>query len=149
MYLIDMFRMILRRWYILLIGAVLTLGLLVQAYQTVPPRYQAQASMLMLPAEASVEDGTNVLLMLHGLEQPLDLLVAYLSTPPVRASIVPAGSGASFTVTPDYGSRGPLLAVSAEAPTGAAALDALDDVVASVPAALDTLQASVEVPPEA
>ena len=66
----SLLRVIMRRWLVVLIGAILTMGLAALAYTQIPPRYQSSARMLLLlPPDARGEDliGSPFLYLPNGL----------------------------------------------------------------------------------
>ncbi|NTW42078.1 MAG: hypothetical protein HGA44_19740, partial [Cellulomonadaceae bacterium] len=138
---------LLRRWYVVALGVLLTGGLALLAAQAVPPTYTAAGSVLLLPPSASVEEGSNQLLQLGGLEQPAALVVAYLAGDDMREAFDAQNPGVTYEVVLDPLSRGPLIMMTVEAPSSATVMDALESALATVPEALDALQDQVAAPP--
>ncbi|MEZ0447905.1 hypothetical protein [Cellulomonas sp. ICMP 17802] len=139
---------LLRRWYVVVAGVLVGGALVVAALQFVPPSYSAAGSMLLLPPQADVKEGTNPLLQLGGLEQPASLAVAYLSASDVQQKFGEDFPGALFTVQVDPLSRGPLVVFTTEAPTPDGAISSLRGAVELLPDALQTLQDNVDAPQE-
>lgn len=138
-------RSLLRRWYVVLIGVLATAGLVYAAHDRVPPTYDAAATVLLLPPEASLEGG-NPLLALGGLEQPADLVVAYLAGEVPRSEFGQRHPTSEYEIVVDPLSRGPLIMVTVHDPSSAEAILALQTMLDAVPAALDTLQDDVDAP---
>lgn len=139
---------LLRRWYVVLAGLLLTTGLVYGATTAVPPTYSAVGSVLLLPPEASLEDGSNPLLALGGLEQPAALVVAYLAGDEAREAFAQQYPDATYDIVLDPLSRGPLVIVTVEDPSSDDVLAALNSVLDALPAALTQLQDEVAAPSE-
>lgn len=135
-----------RRWYVVALGLLLTAGLATAAVWAVPPTYSAAGSVLLLPPGASVPEGSNQLLQLAGLEQPASLIVAYLAGDDVRESFAAKYPDVTYDVVLDPLSRGPLVMMTVRSPSSGTVMDALDAALATVPRALDSLQNQVDAP---
>src|SRR5690554_385163 len=122
MYFSDVMRRLLRRWYVLLIGFVLTGIGAYGVFETVPVRYEAHASMLMLPPDESVElqEGSNPYLLLGGLEQALAVLTTRLDSQAVREELT--SSAGDYAVAGDTTSGAAFLLITTEADSGQNAL---------------------------
>ncbi|NMR21345.1 hypothetical protein [Cellulomonas fimi] len=138
---------LLRRWYAVALGLLLTAGLAYVAFWAVPPTYSAAGSVLLLPPSASVPEGSNQLLQLSGLDQPASLVVAYLAGDDVRESLAGQYPDVTYDVVSDPLSRGPLVMMTVEGPSPGTVMTALDAVLATVPDALGSLQDQVDAPP--
>ena len=138
---------LLRRWYVVLVGLVMTAGLVYVAHDAVPPTYSATGSVLLLPPGASVEDGSNPLLQLGGLEQPAALVVAYLAGDQARQVFAQDFPDATYDIVLDPLSRGPLILVTVEDPSQDDVMGALELGPHGAPAALSQLQDQVDAPP--
>jgi hypothetical protein len=134
-----------RRWYLVTIGLLMTMGLSLLAYQTVPFTYQASGSVLLLPPGYDKQNGSNPFLQLGGLELPASIVAAYLEGegPQERAArVVPH---ATYTVAIDASTRGPVLSVIVVDRSEASTLLALSTVLDAIPAALHELQSQLKV----
>ena len=140
MYLRDLKASLLRRWYLVLGGLLLTAGICTAAYQLVPATYQAQASVVMLPPNSSVSKGGNPYLYLGGLGQALDVLTRALQADSAQRPITDAHPDSTYTALPDTTTTGPILLVTVDGPTPGETLATLHAVLASVPPALVSLQ---------
>lgn len=136
---------LLRRWYVVLLGLLVTAGLVYVAQDKVPPTYDAAATVLLLPPQASLE-GANPLLALGGLEQPADLVVATLASEAARSQFAEQHPTAEYDIVVDPLSRGPLIIVTTHDPSEAGAMAALATLLAEIPTTLDTLQDEVDAP---
>ncbi|WP_372593084.1 hypothetical protein [Actinotalea sp.] len=139
---------LLRRWYLVVAGMVMTTGLAFLAFQAVPPTYSATATIVLLPADATVADGSNPLLQLGGLEQPASLVVAYVAGDEVRAPFEAQFPETTYEVIEDPLSRGPLIIMTVLGPSSTTVMTALDAAIAEVPTALTSLQDRVSAPTE-
>jgi len=139
-----------RRWYIGIVGLLVTAGLGFAAWQLSPPTYTAQGTQLLLPPESQVEQGTrNPLLELGTLDGPGALVIAHLNGQSARAEIERVAPDAEFTVEPDPALRGPTIMVTLSENTAEGALSTLELVLDDVPEILARMQADLDVPPEA
>ena len=137
---------LLRRWYVVLVGLVMTAGLVYVANDAVPPTYSATGSVLLLPPGASLEDGSNPLLALGGLEQPAALVVAYLAGDEARQLFAEDFPNTTYDVVLDPLSRGPLVLIKVEDPSEDDVMSALNAVLVTLPDALTMLQDQVDAP---
>ncbi|KQR12209.1 hypothetical protein [Cellulomonas sp. Leaf334] len=137
---------LLRRWYVVLVGLAMTAGLVYVANDAVPPTYSAAGSVLLLPPGASLEDGSNPLLALGGLEQPAALVVAYLAGDEARQLFAEDFPNTTYDIVLDPLSRGPLVLIKVEDPSEEDVMAALNAVLDTLPDALTMLQDQVEAP---
>ncbi|HSN11689.1 MAG TPA: hypothetical protein VLS51_06255, partial [Propionibacteriaceae bacterium] len=76
----DFFGVMRRRWAIVLVGFLLTVGLSGAAYWYSKPTYEITGTVLLLPPESAAVSGPiNPYLELSGLQQLLDLVGVSLS----------------------------------------------------------------------
>lgn len=138
-------RSLLRRWYVVLAGLLITGAAGYAVLTQIPPTYTASGTVLLLPPTATVE-GENPLLQLGGLEQPASLVVAYLAGSSARAEFAETFPTAEYDIVVDPLSRGPLLVVTMQDVTEQGTMDALQALLDQVPATLDLLQDDVAAP---
>jgi hypothetical protein len=146
---LDVIRALGRRWYVLLVGLLLTAGLAYGAYSVTPPDYTARGLVLLLPSEASVGNGGNPFLSLSGLEQPASIVAAYFSSTTARDDISKQAPNAEFEVAIDDSTRGPVLAVAVTDKTPSETLATLNYITDQIPLQLRQLQQEVNAPTEA
>jgi len=146
MYLRDLKASLLRRWYLVVLGLLLTAGLCAAAYKVVPATYQAEASVVLLPPSISVVEGGNPYLYLGGLGQALDVLTRALQSDNAQKPITEAHPDATYTALPDRTTTGPILLVTVEGPTSEETLATLQAILDSVPPALANLQEQLAIP---
>ncbi|WP_116950081.1 hypothetical protein [Jiangella endophytica] len=135
-----------RRWYILLLGLLLTAGLGVGAAALSPPTYSARGLVLLLPPAESVGVGGNPFLALGALDMPARIIVSYLDSPSARAGVEDAVPTAHYDVSMEEATRGPVIAIEVSDSTPDGALTTLQDIADAVPATLARLQQELDVP---
>lgn len=143
---VQLLRAVARRWYVVLVGLLLTSGLVYVTYERTPPAYNARALVLLLPSQSAVGKGGNPFLMLSGLEQAAGVVVAYFSSSSAEAEIAAASPTASYQVAIDDSTRGPVIAVGVSDDSPGGTMDALRHIVTRIPVELSRLQEKVDVP---
>lgn len=146
---LDVIRALGRRWYVVLIGAIVTAALTVGAYVSTPPEYNARALILLLPSESAVGEGGNPFLTLGGLEQPAGILVAYFSSAPAREDVKQQSPTAQYVVGIDDSTRGPVIAIDVTDNSAQKTLDTLNFIADRMPVELAALQDQVDAPADA
>ncbi|MGO4383804.1 hypothetical protein [Specibacter sp. RAF43] len=147
MYLRELGMGLLRRWYFVLIGLIITGALTYTAFDKAPISYSANASSVLLPPSSTVGPGGNPFLYMGGLNQALDVLSKSLSSDQSKKELLAPHEGADFDAGQDPTTSGPILLITAKAPTQAATLAAMKSVLDAVPSRLLTLQVELKVPP--
>jgi hypothetical protein len=157
MFLSD-WRVLIRRWYIVVLGLLATVALCYAATVFVPVSYEATADVLLLPpkvntiAKAGATATTqpdNPFLALGGLDTVSAVLSKTLSDRATQLTVQQAGGTGTFTVVQDLTAGGPVLLVTVTASTPAATLRTLAAVTGVVPLALARLQTTSGVPANA
>lgn len=146
---LDVMRALGRRWYIVLLGLLLTAGLVFAAFRASPPEYHARGLVLLLPSESAVGKGGNPFLLLSGLEQPAGILVAYFSSAPAQSEVKAISPTAEYIVGIEDSTRGPVIAVDVTAKTPQETLGTLNHIVNQMPTELARLQQQVDAPENA
>lgn len=146
--LVEVVRTVLRRWYVVVAGLLLTGVLGYVAYTSTPPVYEASGTVLLLPPEDQVsgEGIQNPFLQLNNLDVPTSLVVARLNGDEVREQIVAEQPNALYEVSTDPTMRGPVVLVQVSAQSAKATIDTLELVLAAAPQALADLQRQQDVP---
>ncbi|WP_146070315.1 hypothetical protein [Arthrobacter sp. GMC3] len=129
-----------RRWYVVLLGILLTVGLAYMVNTRVPTTYESKGSILIMPPKFTVGAEGNPYLFLSGMNQAVDVLVRRASAPEVTAPLLNRFPGASYTVAADGTTSSPILMVTANASTEAQSLLILDAALKSVDATLSIMQ---------
>ena len=138
---------LLRRWYLVLSGILFTVLLCWGAAWIVPPSYDAQGSMVLMPPSATVGDEGNPYLQLGGMSEALDVLVRQANAPAVRDRVLEEYPSASYTIEPDRSTSGSIVVVQATAETEAESLTVLDTALQTLPAVLTRMQDELAVIP--
>ena len=149
MFFAELGQVLLRRWYLLLVGVLCAVAAGFVTFQAVPPAYTANAEVLLLPPDPTVPEDGNPYLSLSGLTPAGDVLARALSDPKTAEEIAAAGGRGQYTVALDGDSPAPLVVVEAEAETALDALKTRDLVLERLPAALRQIQTAANVPSDA
>lgn len=139
-----------RRWYVLVIGLLLSAGLGLLGVRISPPVYLAQGTILLLPSKEQLNaGGRNPFLHLDGLTGPAGIVIVRLDSDQNRAAIEAVSPTADYLVEPDPAMRGPGILVSVTDRTAEGALATLDFVLDTVTDTLREVQAERSVPSSA
>jgi hypothetical protein len=142
----DLLRSLARRWYLLVVGCLMTAGLCFGAFHLVNPTYEAHGSVLLLPPKTSVGKRGNPYLYLGGLGQAGEVLSARLNTAEVLDPIKAQHPGTTLEIGPDATTTGPILSVTATGGSDVAAMGSLARALQTVPQVLARLQDDLRVP---
>jgi hypothetical protein len=140
MYVRDLFASLLRRWYFVLVGLLITSLVCALAYRAVAPRYEARASVVLVPPNSIAPTAANPLLYLGSLTQALQVLVRSVDSDETATAIAARHPGASFSAAQDETTSGPILLVVAQAGDAPDALSEMKTVLAAVGTQLRGLQ---------
>jgi hypothetical protein len=136
-------RVLVRRWYVTVLGILFTLLLGVAAFTKVQPNYSASASVLLLPPQST--KGENPLMNLGAVPG----VTGVLSRNMVDSSIADrfAAEGvAKYSVTPDQTAGGPIVVVTGKGSTAEEALHSMRVVMTQVDPTLMRMQVDLQVP---
>jgi hypothetical protein len=141
-------RLLVRRWYVVVAGLVATAVLCAVAVHVVPIRYQATASVLLLPPNSSVaQEGGNPFLALGGLDVAAGVISRAMTDKATQQEVTKGGAPGTYTLEPDAVAGGPLLVITAEADSPQGALATLAVVNRILPTTLRTVQTGVGISP--
>lgn len=147
--LVDVMRALGRRWYVIAVGLLMTIGLAYGAYATTPPEYTARGLVLLLPSEIATGEAGNPFLALGGLEQPAGIVVAYFASESAKSEVAEESATAEYLVAIDDSTRGPVISVNVTDVSADDALSTLSFLMERIPAELARLQQDVEAPSDA
>lgn len=136
-------RTLIARWYLTLIGVVVTVGLVVVAAIAVPVSYQAKASVVLIPPANATSNGGNPLLGLTGLQSAADVLARVMVDPVEVNRLKQQGVTNKYTVARDLTTDGPVLLVTVDGADSAGVLGELKMILADMPSTLALLQQSL------
>lgn len=139
----DLLGVFRRRWYLALLGLILTAALGYGAVVTNPPSYTARGLVLLLPSQASLKTTPNPLLGLVGLDLPGRVVTAYYSSADAQADLKRVAPSAEISVYVDDSTGGPVIAVDVKDSTPENTIKALNYVVDSIPVQLARIQQQV------
>ncbi|MDP9980806.1 hypothetical protein J2W14_000182 [Pseudarthrobacter oxydans] len=143
MYLRDLYASLQRRWYLVVLGALLTVSLAFVVYFQAPVKYEATGSVALVPPATAVISGDNPFLYMGGLEQALGILTAKLNSDVAQRDIVGKYDAVQYSTNRDPSTNGPIVLVTVTGATAGETLGALTDVLAAVPQNLNSLQDSL------
>jgi len=141
----EIFAQLRRRWWLVLLGVLMTGLLAYSATLAVAVTYTAQSSIVLIPPRTTADTAVNPFLAIGGLNPAADVLVRALNTGSFHDTHAPDGGPAQFTVSRDTNASGPLLVVDVTDVTPESAMALLDTVVTQAPRTLAQLQAEVGV----
>lgn len=131
---------LLRRWYILVVGLLLTAAMCWAVQGRIPVTYEAKGSQLLMPPSATVGAEGNPYLYLGGLSQALDVLIRHVNAAEATKPVLRAFPGTVYSVEADPSTSGPILVISASGTTADGTLGVLNAALDKVPAALKDMQ---------
>jgi uncharacterized protein involved in exopolysaccharide biosynthesis len=145
----DFFAVLRRRWLLVLIGFLMTVGLSGAAYELFKPTYEITGTVLLLPPPLSADTGSaNPYLRLGGLQQAVDLVGVALSDQATQLELKAISKDVEFTVQADVRTSSPLLAIDVKDSSPETALRIRDILVARVPVRVNEMQAELAVNPK-
>jgi capsular polysaccharide biosynthesis protein len=145
----DFFHVLRRRWLLLLVGFLLTVGLSGAAYVLFKPTYEITGTVLLLPPPSSSTDvSANPYLRLGGLRQAVDLVGVALSDQQTQLELKAISKDVEFSVQADVRTSSPLLVIDVKDSTPEAALRIRDLLVARAPLRLEEMQQALGVNPK-
>ncbi|MDQ7992683.1 MAG: hypothetical protein AAGC63_05755 [Propionicimonas sp.] len=143
----EIFGVLGRRWYIVLLGVLMSLGLAVAALAVTPPLYEARGTLLLMPSKDQLSTGgRNPFLHLDALDGPAGIVMARLNGDETRLAIEAVAPKAEYVVESDPAMRGPTIQVTVTDSTPAGALAILDRMLTMASDILQQVQAEREVP---
>ena len=144
--LLSDWRVLLRRWYISVAGLLVTAGLCVATINLVPPTYQLTAQVSLLPSTEILKGDDNQVnnpyLALGGLDGIADLVSRSMSDAQSVEAVKKDGGEGEYKIELDHSSPAPLLLLTVESQSPAAASKMTDLLLKRVPANLHDLQAA-------
>jgi capsular polysaccharide biosynthesis protein len=140
----DLLHTLWRRWYLVLVGLVVTAGLVVVTLLRVPVGYTARADVLLLPPKTPGSD--NPYLGLSDLQGVAATITRSILDDAAVQTLARQGVTSGYTITVDITTSAPLLLAKANGNTPTAAINAMQHVAALVAPTLAELQQAQHVP---
>jgi hypothetical protein len=141
---------VVRRWYPIALGLLISAALCAFVYAKVPPRQEMSGSVLLMPPQTAYDKdkGGNPYLVLGGMEGTVDVVAREMSGETLEQRVKAAGAD-NFTIERDTTTPAPILLVKVDAKTPDGAQAGLTLLTGEVPNALVRLQDAVHVPQNA
>jgi uncharacterized protein involved in exopolysaccharide biosynthesis len=137
----------LRRWYVIVVGVLLTAGATYLVYEASEPTYEISGTAVLLPGSSTVPEGGNGFLYLGGLNPALEVLMRSVNSDATSGEILGDEPGvAGYTIERDADASGPILLVTATSDSQKGARTILRAVLDTLPVRLADLQNDVAVP---
>ncbi|MBM6620389.1 hypothetical protein JTF08_02080 [Micrococcaceae bacterium RIT802] len=146
MFVRDLIQSCLRRWYLVVVGLLMTGAASYLVFQAVPPTYEAKASMVLVPPQVAVTTGENPFLYLGGLDQALGVLQVKVTGPEVAEPLLEEYPGTAITVAQDESTTGPIIVADVTGPDALSTMGMLEAMKTTIPSTLATLQTDLDVP---
>ncbi len=134
-----------RRWYVLLIGLLVAAGLGATTWSVFPHSYERTASQVLLPGPGTVPVDNNPYFYLSGLEQAADVIVLAVGSDNVRTEISHEFPDATFEVSRDPTTSGPVILITVDARTDETAATVLQRLIDTTAVELKRLQEADQV----
>lgn len=135
-----------RRWYLVLVGLVLTGAMCLGAMQFVPAHYKASATVLLLPPSSTVGAGGNPYLSLGGLRGAVDVLGRAMLSEQTTKELTNGSTEETYTLEADATTNAPMLVLDVNSQSAEGALALMQSVLNRAPTVLSDLQAEVKAP---
>lgn len=142
----DTLRGLLRRWYLVVPGIILTALITVGAWSTITPGYYRSSTQLLLPGANSVPEGANPYLFLGGLAPAADVLVRALGSQNVLNEMAQEHPGVEIKITRDTTTAGPIIVTAVTARSDQDAKDVLGLLVDRTSTVLADFQQAEKIP---
>jgi hypothetical protein len=136
----DTLRGLLRRWYIVVPGILLSAGLAASVWSMVPPGYERSSTQLLVPGTESIPAGANPYLFLGGLTPAADVLARAVGSENAKHEVAEDFPGVAIEVTRDNSTAGPVILVAVTAATDDDAEEVLGLLVDRTTSVLDEIQ---------
>ena len=142
----DLLSALRRRWYLVVIGLLLTVAMCLGATKIVPTEYTATSSVLLLPPNNTVGAGGNPYLSLGGLQGAVDVLGRAMMGEQIVDDLTGGSADETYTFGADATTSGPLLILNVKSRSADGALRLVQTVLDRAPSVLHQLQVDVKAP---
>lgn len=145
MHMRDTLDVLRRRWYLVLLAVLISIGLVSLLATRLEPAYRATASVVLVPPDSTVGEAGNPYLFLGGLSQSVDVLSRSVNSETTRNKVEDLAPSGHYETVADATTSAPILVVTTEDSSGDGAMNLLAAVLAQVPTSLSELQDQVGV----
>ncbi|MEO7005450.1 MAG: hypothetical protein ABI275_08840 [Terrimesophilobacter sp.] len=142
----DTLRGLLRRWYIVVPGILVTTAIVLGAWFTIPTGYERSATQLLIPGANSMPAGANPYLFLGGLSPAADVLVRAIGSQNVLDEVVKEHPGVKIEISRDTSTAGPIILITVNASSNDSAKEVLGLLVDRTTTVLEDLQRVENIP---
>lgn len=143
---VDLSGALRRRWYVVLLGLLLTPMLCLGALQFVGVKYEAKAMLVLLPPGASVPKAGNPYLNLGSMQPVVGVLSDSMLSQQTAQAVREVSPTASYTVAPDPATSGAVLIIDVKDTTSSGAAKVMKLLAALAPQQLNELQSAANTP---
>ena len=145
----SVYRTLLRRWYLVLLGLALTAWLPSMALRDVSPTYTLESQVLLLPPETAVLVGDNPYLNLGGLGSIGDVVSRAVGDDDTRRYVQNTTGVIDYTVDLDRSAAAPIVLTTVESTSAASTEAAMKYLQSQLKVELRRVQIEAGVKPEA
>lgn len=142
----DTLRGLLRRWYIVFPGILITVSIVLGAWFIIPTGYERSATQLLIPGASSMPEGANPYLFLGGLSPAADVLARAIGSQNVLNEVVKEHPGVKIEISRDVTTAGPIILITVTANSNASAKEVLGLLVDRTATVLEDLQRVENIP---
>lgn len=139
-------RVLLRRWYVVVFGLLVTAGLTLGTLSAVLPTYAVSTEILLLPPATVVPAGSNPYLALSGLESIGSVASKRMNDDQTQRVVKAQFGTIDYSVALDPTAAAPMLLITAESKSPALSTAAERFLIARLPGVLKDLQDAAAVP---
>lgn len=144
----DVGATLLRRWYLSIVAVLCAVGIALLVFDKVGPTYSGESTTVLIPPAiliqrqqtSGVYAPANPLLYLSGLTDTRDVLIRSLASKDIVDDVQAKNPNLTYQATNDPLSSGPLVVVTADAPTEQQALEGARYVSSLLPTTLVRIQ---------
>lgn len=138
---------LLKRWYILLPGLMLAVGVAFGVWSSVPPKYERTSTQVLLPGTGSLPpDSANPYMFIGSLSLAADVVVRATGSENVAKEVEEGHPKVAFQVNRDPTTSGPVIRTTVSAPTDSEAGVVLELLTERTAAVLVELQDMEKIP---
>lgn len=147
MYMRDLLRSLQRRWYLTAACLLTALLLSIVAMRVVPPLYETNVSVLLVPPRNPDSPQANRFLALGSLTQAKDVLVRAMNSDETKQRLSQNRKGRDYDVAADVTTAAPIIVITVRAETVTETNSLSRTVLKYLPVSLSSLQAKLAIQP--